>query len=195
MTHERDLTPESFNRLLGWLSPDLEEAGRKYEEIRGRLIKIFTCRGSTSPEEMADETMTRVARRVVEIADDYRGDQALYFYGVARRVYLESVRKRWVAVPYDSREVIVRDARRDEKEEAERGYACLEQCMEKLVPRQRELILEYYQEEKRAKIEHRRELADNLGIALNALRIQVHRIRMVLQTCVADCLKLVAAAG
>ena len=195
MTRARDLTPESFNRLLGWLSPDQEEAGRKYEEIRGRLIKIFACRGSLSPEELADETMTRVARRVVEIADDYRGEPTLYFYGVARRVYLESLRARWVAVPYDSREVIVRDPRRDEKEEAEREYACLESCMEKLLPRQRELILGYYQEEKRAKIEHRRLLADTLGISWNALRIQVHRIRLGLQACVADCLKLGAAAG
>lgn len=190
MTHERDLTPETFNRLLGWLNPDPEEAGRKYEEIRGRLIKIFTCRGCVTPEEMADETMTRVAGRVLEIAGGYVGEPALYFYGVARRVYLESLRERWVAVPFDSGQVAVRSEKLGEKDEAEREYACLEQCMEKLPPRQRELILEYYQEEKRAKIEHRRELSEKLGIALNALRIQVHRIRMALQACVAECLKL-----
>jgi DNA-directed RNA polymerase specialized sigma24 family protein len=49
--------------------------------------------------------------------------------------------------------------------------------------------LKYYQQEKRAKIDHRKELADRLGIALNTLRMRVHRIKAILQQCVGECLK------
>jgi DNA-directed RNA polymerase specialized sigma24 family protein len=50
------------------------------------------------------------------------------------------------------------------------------------------LVLQYYQEEKGAKIEHRRAMAERLGIPLNALRIRAHRIRVALRDCVSDCL-------
>jgi hypothetical protein len=39
------LTQELFDTLLGWLDPDRERAGDKYETVRIRLIKVFTCRG------------------------------------------------------------------------------------------------------------------------------------------------------
>ena len=43
-------------------------------------------------------------------------------------------------------------------------------------------------EDKHAKIVHRKELAGRLGIAVNALRIKAHRIRVSLQVCVENCL-------
>ena len=44
------LTPELFEQLLDWLNPDREQAGRDYEALRRRLIKLFTCRGCSDPE-------------------------------------------------------------------------------------------------------------------------------------------------
>jgi hypothetical protein len=38
------LTQDAFDKLLNWLDSDRERAGQKYETIRLRLIKIFTCR-------------------------------------------------------------------------------------------------------------------------------------------------------
>src|SRR5262245_21687271 len=58
-----DMTPEEFDRLLLWLNPDRDKAGEKYEWIRKRLIKIFVCRGCNVPEELADKTINRVARK------------------------------------------------------------------------------------------------------------------------------------
>jgi hypothetical protein len=49
-------------------------------------------------------------------------------------------------------------------------------------------VLQYYQEEKRAKIEHRKRLAERLGIELNALRIRAYRIRAELYECIRLCL-------
>jgi hypothetical protein len=51
------------------------------------------------------------------------------------------------------------------------------------------LVLEYYRQERKAKIDHRKLLAAELGIAVNALRIRAHRIRRSLEQCVHTCLE------
>jgi RNA polymerase sigma factor (sigma-70 family) len=175
------LSQEVFDTFLDWLSVDREQAGKKYEEIRRKLIKLFTCRGCTVAEDLADETINRVTKKVHEIKDTYVGDPANYFYGVAHNVHLEYLRKRAEAVPPPPPQP---------SDDIEQEYECLEQCMQTLPPQNRELVLQYYQEEKRAKIDHRRKLAHNLGIELNALRIRAHRIRASLQDCMRQCLAL-----
>lgn len=179
MKKEWSLTQENFDALLLWLDPDREQAGLKYEQIRTRLIKIFTCRGCSEPEDMADVTINRVAKRLKDIEEGFTGDHSLYFYGVANKVYLEHVKKRPVPLP---------PGPPVDSEEIEQEYECLEQCMAQLAPNNRVLVLQYYQEEKRAKIDHRLHLAKSLGIARNALRIRAHRIRLTLLECVQTCL-------
>jgi DNA-directed RNA polymerase specialized sigma24 family protein len=176
------LTQAAFDRLLSWLNQNREEAGQKYETIRRRLIKIFTCRGCHEAEELADETFNRVALKVEWLAENYDGDPALYFYGVAQKIYLEYVRKR-----------PLRPAPPTPPVADEREYDCLESCLERLPAEQRELLLGYYRAEGRAKIDHRKALAEKLGIALNALRIRAHRLRATLQQCVRAC--MASAAG
>jgi hypothetical protein len=56
-------------------------------------------------------------------------------------------------------------------------------------PENRELILDYYRGEQRAKIERRSELATRLGLTMNALGIRACRIRSKLETCVRTCAK------
>ena len=174
------LTPENFNDLLLFLGSDPDEAGKKYEAIRRRLMTIFTCRGCTQPDELADETINRVASKVPEIARTYVGDPALYFYGVSRKVFLEWVKKRPLPAPVQSV---------PSSEEREVELDCLDKCLEKLTSRNRDLILEYYRYEETEKIEHRKALASRLGIGMNALRIRAHRIRDNVQRCVTDCIE------
>lgn len=172
------LTQEAFDALLAWLDPNREKAGEKYECIRLRLIKIFACRGCYEPEDLADETINRVSKRLKEIASTYSGDPARYFYGVANKVHLEHVRRKPLPVP---------PAPPEPSEDIEKEFECLERCIQQLTANNRELVLQYYQQEKRAKIDHRKILADQLGIALNALRIRACRIRASLQKCVQSC--------
>jgi DNA-directed RNA polymerase specialized sigma24 family protein len=181
MDQENTLTQAAFDSLLAWLDADRDRAGKKYESIRLRLIKIFTCRGRPDAEELADETINRVTTKVHVLAKEYVGDPALYFYGVAQKVFLESVRKPAHAAAPPARTAA-------DSDEREREYECLERCMERLPRESRGLVLEYYRDEKRAKIDHRKELAERLGIAPNALRIRAHRIRVALQRCVLTCL-------
>lgn len=174
------LSQESFDALLDWLDSDREQAGVKYEEIRHRLIKIFTSRGCFEAEDLADETINRVVRKLKEIESEFSGDRARYFYGVANKVHLEHLRRK---LPPDS-PILPDDSKRIELE-----YRCLEQCIERLTAENRELVLQYYQAEGRAKIEQRKALAEKLGIAPNALRIRAYRIRLSLQECVERCIE------
>jgi len=192
MKKEWVVTQQAFDRLLDWLDADRENAGSKYEKIRVRLTKIFTCRGCFDADDLADETINRVTAKLGEIAESYSGDPALYFYGVAQKVHLEYLRKKppiQEASPA-GRELGGKTAWSSEPaDDVEHEYACLEKCMDQLSLENRELVLGYYQEEKRAKIDHRRKLAEQLGIAVNALRIRAHRIRSQLQQCVQNCLE------
>ncbi len=181
MNHQSSVTQASFDCLLAWLDPDRERAAVKYEQIRRRLIKLFTCRGRRDAEDLADETINRVTIKAPEVSREYVGDPSLYFYGVAQKVLLEVQRKKPPPPP-------VEQAAPAEDEEAEREYECLEQCMEKLTPANGELLLEYFRNNRRAKIDHRREMAVRLGIAPNALRIRVHRLKAVVQECVLACI-------
>jgi RNA polymerase sigma factor (sigma-70 family) len=180
---EWSLSQDNFDELLAWLNTDRDRAGKLYEEIRQRLIKIFTYRGSPVAEDLADETINRVAKKVHEIKSTYVGDPLLYFHGVARYVYLEYAKKMQDPLP----PVLI--SQPEEPQESELEYICLERCMNHLTPNNRELVLEYFQDEKRARIEHRKELTQRLGISLNALRIRAHRVCASLKECMQECLK------
>ena len=192
MKKEWVVTQQAFDDLLDWLDADRERAGAKYEDIRVRLIKIFTCRGCREADDLADETINRVTAKLGEIAESYSGDPALYFYGVAQKVHLEYLRKK---PPAQESSRAGREPggqtflASGPDDEMEYEYACLEQCMDHLPSENRRLVLEYYREEKRAKIELRKRLADELGIGVNALRIRAHRIRSRLEQCLLDCLE------
>jgi DNA-directed RNA polymerase specialized sigma24 family protein len=71
----------------------------------------------------------------------------------------------------------------------EQRLECLDCCLQSLKPEQRELVVEYYRDTKRQKIDRRRELAARLGISMNALGIRAWRIRSALESCVETCCK------
>src|ERR1700682_1284114 len=177
------LTQESFDALLAWLDSNREQAGRKYEDIRVRLIRIFTCGGCSEPEDLADETINRVTKRLKDIAAEFEGERTSYFCGVANKVQLEYLRRKRIPPPPNPP---------PDSEETERLYSCLEKCVESLLPESRLIVMQYYQEEKHAKIDHRKHLAEQLGIALNGLRIRAYRIRVSLQECMQHCLEQTA---
>lgn len=185
MKKQWEISAEDFNRFLTWLDGDREQAGRKYEDLRQSLIAVFTCRGCHISEELADETINRVMRRLPQMIETYQGDPAAYFHTVAHHLFLEylSTQSRRTALPPDyNLPGLPAEA------ESEREDECLEQCLGKLTPDNRRLVLQYYQEEKQAKIDHRKQVAAQMGIAVNALRIRAYRVRQQLQLCLDGCL-------
>lgn len=174
------LSQESFDALLDWLDSDREQAGIKYEEIRRRLITIFTGRGCTDAEDLADEVINRVVSKLREIGTEFEGDRARYFYGVANKVLMEYLRRK----PPQPLPVSTSDSNRLEQEDR-----CLEECIRRLRPDYRLLLTEYYGAEGKDKAEKRKRLAEKLGIAPNALRIRAYRLRLALQKCVENCVE------
>lgn len=180
------LGQEDLDRLLAWLDEDREEAGLIYEKIRWRLITIFAARGCPVPEELADETIDRVARRVGDIADNYIGDKARYFFGVANNVHHEYLKR---PAPPDTYEM--NEAQPDkEQPDKERVHDCLEQCLKRLAENDREMMLRYFSHEgKGTKVDLHKKLAAELGININTLRLRVLRTKQKLQPCVERCLE------
>jgi DNA-directed RNA polymerase specialized sigma24 family protein len=179
--HLRDLKQQDFDRLLNWLDADRDRAGLLYERIRWRLVTILASRGCLLAEELADETIDRVARRVADIEQIYVGDKAIYFLGVMNNVHHEYLRR-----PVAARSV---DAS-DNAETREAIHSCLDNCLESLAPYSRQLIERYYAADKTAKIDLRKVMARELGIKPTTLRLRALRIREKLQACIERCMNV-----
>jgi RNA polymerase sigma factor (sigma-70 family) len=177
-----DTTQEAFDDLLTWLNPDRELAGRKYETIRAGLVRIFVAKGFADAEELADEAIMRVSKRLPEIRTTYVGEPARYFHGVARNLIREAFRRKEVATDFGPIASIQITNRSDE-------YECLMRCLQFLSPEKRELILDYHLYEGHDKIEVHRNMAEELGISEGALRGRAHRIRSEVEECVLKCVK------
>lgn len=171
---------EAFEKLLRWLNSDRDKAGEKYERIRLRLIRIFAVRGCCEVEDLADETINVVAARIDWLLENYNGDPTLYFYGVARKIYLEQLKKKPPPAPPPA----------PDRTEIEQHCSCLERCLKReLTPLERRMALRYYEKSKTEKIVSRKQLASELGISMNALRIKMHYIVGRLRPCVEQCLR------
>lgn len=179
MNKNWSLSQEAFDALLDWLDSDRELAGIKYEQIRGRLIVFFAGRGCINAEDLADETINRVTNKVNEIQKEFDGDPALYFYGVAKWVYTEYLRRKTPQPQSPS----------TDSARAELEYRCLERCIAWLSEEDRGLLLKDYGAKGQTQAERRKALADELGITLNALRIRVYRIRAALKECIEKCIQ------
>jgi len=173
------LTGEALKKLLDWLNTDQDKAGEKYEAIRLRLIRIFACRGCCEGEDLADETINVVAAQIDWLRENYKGDPALYFYGVAKKKFLEHNKKKSPPQPPPPPDVT----------EIERKCYCLENCLKRLSEIDQRLVLRYHEKEKKEKIILRKQLADELRISINALRIRVHHIHTRLRPCIEQCLQ------
>ncbi|HEV2798886.1 MAG TPA: hypothetical protein VGW12_00215 [Pyrinomonadaceae bacterium] len=187
----RESTSEkAFETLLKWLNPDRKQAAERYEQIRRSLIQIFTWRGISDAEGLADETFERVTRRAPELAERYVGDPAMYFYSVAKNLIKEYQRNVKLHVPLKGQRMAAPPpADEDELKADELRSECLKRCLEALEPEKLDLVLSYYSKDKQAKIDHRKALAQRLGLETNALRVRMYRIRSKLESCIRSCLQ------
>jgi DNA-directed RNA polymerase specialized sigma24 family protein len=185
---EREPTPEAFAVFLARLDPVPEIAGEKYEELRSQLIKFFEWRGSFIADRLADETLNRLARKIDEGEEIEKNILALSL-GIARFVLLESMRHP------DNRRVELEELstlaapHAHTIEDDDLWVLCLRECLRSFSQENRELIIEYYEEDRRAKIDTRKKLAAKMGISINALFSRAKRIRDKLEQCVSSCVE------
>ena len=173
-------SPEPFDALLAWFNSDRDVAARQYETIRTGLIRVFIAKGCSNAEDLADEAISRVTRRLPEIRESYVGEPVRYFHGVARNLIRESFRLKEITTDILPVVSIQITKRSDE-------YECLVRCLKFLDPAKRELILDYHVYEGHDKIEQHEIMARELGISEGALRGRVHQIRAKLEVCVLKC--------
>jgi len=146
-------------------------------------------RGCSDPEGLTDQVFDRVARKVHDVRPTYEGNPRLYFYAVANNVIKEDLKRIKTQVRLDDDEVPEPIATESEEDGPLDVEECLQLCLPKLSPENRKLIVAYYAKEKQAKIDHRSELARQLGISVETLRVKVYRIRVSLQQCIERCLE------
>ena len=186
---ERELTAQAFITLMERLGDDDDQAAQKYEDLRHTLIRSFEWRGAPFPEEHADETLNRLARKLDEGVEIRNLSD--YTYTVARLVWLETLRgdhKRRAPLDELEHEPIALDTSR-EMTEKEDHLNCLDDCLAALPRESRDLIMEYYVDEKRGRIDRRRDLAERLGLRRDALANRAQRLRDKLEQCVTRCLR------
>ncbi len=178
------MTAESLAGLLSLLDEDPTRAAEQYEVWRRKLVKLFEWRGSATPEDLADLTLNRLARKIEE------GEAIRSFSGyvgsTARLIWLEALKEQ--ARAQGALDVLSVSTPRSSPAGSQR-IECLESCLDSLPVENRVIILDYYREERGRKIALRKQLAEKMGLPLNALRIRAHRIRLQLEKCVESCMK------
>jgi DNA-directed RNA polymerase specialized sigma24 family protein len=190
---KRDWTPSegAFRALLAWLDGGADSGGANYLEMRRRLAAYFERRTCDTPDDLADETLNRVARRLEEVGGRTDGPPGRYCYIVAKFVFLEWLRSRdrgavdlkLAAEPFAA----VGPNASAIPDDQQRRLACLERCLDGLSAADRELILEYYTRGEGRTADRRRALAARLALTINALAIRACRIRDTLEACVRSC--------
>jgi DNA-directed RNA polymerase specialized sigma24 family protein len=167
---------DAWGQLLARLDRDPRCAARSYEELRRRLIAFFRARGVCMPEDLADEVFDRTAKKLARgVRID--GDIAGYLLGVGRRIVFEAHRRSRKVAPLDPELASAAPpVSRDE------DLARLSDCLARLPHDERAILLAYEEGNGGERIHVRKQLAAQLGIPLNALRIRIHRLRARLGT-------------
>lgn len=186
------VTRSDFHGLIKWLGGE-----KKYKDMRNKLILFFDRKNCLSPEELTDETLTRVARKLEEVGSITGIDPTPYCLTIARRVCQEywrkternqenlddlPVTKQPAWNPFDAADL------EEEREKKEKRLDCLEDCLRNLEPGDRELIMRYYSGEQHTKLENRKALAAKRGMSAKVLHNKTCRLRSKLKDCVTGCM-------
>jgi DNA-directed RNA polymerase specialized sigma24 family protein len=175
------LDKDSLNDLLRALHANRDEASHQYQALRERLIRFFQWNQTDTPEELADETLDRLARKLHQPAEQIQ-DPVRYAVGIAKLLLQEQRRKsirRQKALAELQQQSLEADRREQDRTLQRERADLLQQCLQSIPPQSRELIFRYYDAEQSA--EHRQQMARSYGISLNALRNRALRIRADLE--------------
>src|SRR5262245_14376530 len=155
------LTQTAFDGLLACLDSDRDIASDRYLQIRRNLVRLFEWRGCYTPDDYADETMNRCARKIAQ-GEEVR-DLATYSIGVARML-LQELRRDYSRLarsldktpePFEWPEI---------GSDLEHRVDALMLSLEELSQDDRFLILNYYEGDKSEKIKTRKMLSELFGI-------------------------------
>ena len=160
----------------------------RFKSIRARMIFFFEKRNCIDPEELADATLERVVKRLCGGAKV--SDLERYSYGVAKKIFLEYLRKKDATVAFFDdqkyRSYSTSGGGEDDAVIRERQLTCLEECMARLKEQDRTMLMEYYQFNGRLKLEQRRKMAERMNISRETLALRIFHLKQKLRKCVSE---------
>ena len=172
------------------LGPDRDQAGLKYEGLRRKLVRFFEWRNCHPAEELADQTLDRVSRKLAEGVEIHLSDPGPYVYGVARNIARETLaqatRRPQPASLAAEAERALNSSLEPTSEDLDRALHCLDHCLEAMPMATRQLVLLYHGGEGRGP--GRKRLLAGLRIPPGALWVRMHRLRKRLEHCVRGCM-------
>jgi DNA-directed RNA polymerase specialized sigma24 family protein len=175
------MRPEDFARFLEYLSPDMDEAGRRYIRLHDKLVNFFSLRGISDPANAADETVERARLKICAGADVPVVEA--YCLGIARNVAKERWRRE--QKEHSVFPLFIESLANNSDEEVERIQRILKPCFEQLTKEDQAVLRAYCQELRgRPRAEHRRQLAEKMKTTMLGLRLRVTRLRSKLADCV-----------
>ena len=189
----------ALSALLALLDPDPVKAADAYRRLHLRLIRFFNLTAASDPQQLADETIKRLAQRAAEdlaaVPDDKADDpaigevqppvvrsQAVLASGVVREV-LQEDRSRSRPSDQEVREWFAKTTNARDLNQ-ERRQTILRSCLSKLPPERRRLLEKYYGWNVGHKADYHQNLARSLELNTVALHNRALRSRAQLEACV-----------
>ena len=190
----------ALETLLWLLDPDRGEAEKAYLRLFERLVAFFRSRARAfDPEDLAEQTLTRVARAVYLRLTGLRRedlDRADMVHQVPRSIAPEeyaaererlpvlaftlaryNLHEHYLSARRQEPDVVEAPAVHEASEIAEERFRLLERALAELPSDDRHFIEEYYDLAEKGRRRSRTDLAETLGLTANALHRRAEGIR------------------
>lgn len=185
---DASFSAEGFASLLAKLGDTPREAGERYERLRSKLIFFFARRQLPLPEDLADDAMDCLGRRLSEGLDISSVDA--FALGIARHIAQEQVtianQTRTVDTAFfdDIPAFSLTSSEKERIVNLDQRIEAFERCMRRLPSREIQLLKSYYLDSPGDRVSVRLSLAKRMAISQGTLRQRVFLIRRSLVECV-----------
>lgn len=170
-----------------WLNPDPDRAASEYKGLRVLLNSYFKGRSCHDYEGLTDQTIERVVQILPKFGDDLPDNPPRFCFGVAKYILKEYLRNEVNRNGGDPSELSYDPYDPVQAEDKESMDRCLYTCLRKLDKNKRDMFVRYYLVDSQEKAVYHQEMADEMGITITALRLQILRIKEKLRICIKEC--------
>jgi hypothetical protein len=156
-----------------------EAAVERYRRLHGRLVLFFMRHRSYHPEDLADQVVNRLARKLSDGLSI--GNIEAFALGMARLVVREeqaqSLRERNCHLELCRNESVVQRT----FNERENSYQWMENQLATLPVSQRSMLERYHEGEGIRRIRERQKLAEEMGLSIGTLRKRIFDLQAMLR--------------
>lgn len=182
---KREASKEEFQQLLRQLNAGEPQAWALHEVLHQKLAWFFERDFPLQAEELADEVIGRLARK---LSSDDIGNIAEFAFGIARNLRREHIRHCIVAARLPTALGTQEAPRASDAENSliaqlddRTKLRFFIECVERLPKSDRKLLLDYYPSHTENLELSRQEIARELGVNMGTLRTRVARLREQLE--------------